>query len=335
MRKLTIAEAKLIGLAGYLAAHGYYPDPKKSNSRELWYFSPLPGRNEKEASFKVDLKLNLWIDFGIRKGGSIIDFGILYHGCTIPEFLEKLEMFLSFHRNSSPALQQTTAKMQLAGRSTSTSFSSERKKIQVVSVTPIISPALVYYLGQRKIPVELAQVYCREVRYKVSGRLYYAIGFPNDIGGYELRNPYFKGSCSPKGTSFIDNGAQRIAVFEGFFNFLSFLIFCQNRDLPPTNFLVLNSLSFFEKSRPLMEKHETIDLYLDGDAAGMKYTGQVLDNARYKDKSGLYQDHKDMNQWLIENFLQVQREVQALVRARKLAEGTQNQQVTRGRGRHI
>ena len=50
----------------------------------------------------------------------------------------------------------------------------------------------------------------------------------------------------------------------------------QNQDHELTNFLVLNSLSFFEKSLPLMEKHESIHLYLDLDNAGRKYTNLAL-----------------------------------------------------------
>jgi len=38
-----------------------------------------------------------------------------------------------------------------------------------------------------------------------------------------LRNEYFKGSSSPKDVTLIENGAKTMAVFEGFFNFLSYL----------------------------------------------------------------------------------------------------------------
>ncbi|TWI82571.1 toprim domain-containing protein [Chitinophaga japonensis] len=333
MKKLTITEAKQIDITDYLASQRHYPDPKMSNSREFWYSSPLPGRVDNKPSFKVDRKLNLWFDHGIGKGGSIIDFGIQYHGCTIPEFLEKLQTFLSFHRDLSPALPGP-GDAQLPHRADPTTLSGEKKKIRGVSAGPITSPALVHYLGQRRIPVELAQAYCREVQYKLHGKQYYAIGFPNDAGGYELRNPYFKGSSSPKGITFIDHGANQVAVFEGFFNFLSFLTIYQGRNLQPINLLVLNSLSFFEKSQPLMERHQTIDLYLDRDTAGIKYTAQVVkENSPYKDCSILYQGCKDLNQWLIQNFLQIQREIQAIKRATGVADDVMNKQVARDRQR--
>ena len=40
--------------------------------------------------------------------------------------------------------------------------------------------------------------------------------FKNDGGGYEVRNPYFKTSSSPKGITTIQNNAQQAIVFEAF-----------------------------------------------------------------------------------------------------------------------
>ena len=62
-----------------------------------------------------------------------------------------------------------------------------------------------------------------------------------------------------------------IAVFEGFFSLLSYQTLKQESPAL-TNYLVLNSLSFFEKSRSLMEKNGAINLYLDQDTAGKTST---------------------------------------------------------------
>ncbi|MCH5684068.1 hypothetical protein LWM68_07155 [Niabella sp. W65] len=44
--------------------------------------------------------------------------------------------------------------------------------------------------------MDIADRYCREVRYELNGKVYYGIGFRNDLGGFEIRNPYFKASSS-------------------------------------------------------------------------------------------------------------------------------------------
>ena len=67
-----------------------------------------------------------------------------------------------------------------------------------------------------------------------------------------------------------------------------------------TNFLVLNSLSFFEKARPVMEQHERIYLLLDNDAAGKNCTKRALGlSYKYNDLSDRYQQGKDINEWLM------------------------------------
>ncbi|NLR56927.1 DNA primase [Chitinophaga polysaccharea] len=287
-----IAEAKRIDIVDYLASLGY--QPQKFRGEDYWYLSPF--REENTASFKVNRRLNLFYDFGIGQGGSIVDFGMLFYRCGIPEVLERLQSFLSFHRHP------ITSQLETVGASPD--FSSEEKKIRVILEGPIISPALSHYLKVRCIPLQLAQRFCREVQYSLYGKDYYAIGFKNDAGGYELRNLYFKGSSSPKATTFIDSGASEVSVFEGFFSFLSFQVIHQEKNLPVTNSLVLNSLSFFKKSRELMEGHRTIHLYLDKDKAGIAQTHQALAlGKKYQDCSHIYGNDKDLNQFLIHSNL--------------------------------
>ena len=94
--------------------------------------------------------------------------------------------------------------------------------------------------------------------------------------------------------------AKVIAVFEGLFDFLTYQTIHQNQQQPPTDFLVLNSLAFFERSLLLMEKHEQIHLYLDHDEAGKKCLDMALKRSpKYKDESSLYQGYKDLNDWII------------------------------------
>lgn len=161
--------------------------------------------------------------------------------------------------------------------------------------------SLLDYLQKRSIPQDIATRFCREVDFLLYGKKQTVIGFQNNTGGYELRSQNFKGSSSPKDITFIDNGAKSLAVFEGFFNYLSYRTMNHKAREPLTNFLVLNSLSFFEKSRTLMEKHERVNLYLDRDKAGMNCVQEALKWNRhlYQDQSHLYSQHKDLNDRLI------------------------------------
>jgi len=290
MGKLTCALAKQIDLLSYLASLGY--QPKKIRGQDHWYLSPL--REEMTPSFKVDKKLNIWYDHGIGKGGDLIDFGTLYFGCTISDLLQKLSLqpipSFSFH----PPLQRAGLALAVEKKN------NPEPKIVIVDTRAISDKPLIDYLGERGISADVASRTCREVDFLLYGKKHTVIGFLNNAGGYELRSKNFKGSSTPKDITFINNGAKEVAVFEGFFNYLSYLQI-HNTQLPNlTNCLVLNSLSFFEKSRPLMEKHRQVNLYLDRDKAGIKCTEQSLktNHHLYKDQSHFYKDYKDLNDWL-------------------------------------
>lgn len=89
-------------------------------------------------------------------------------------------------------------------------------------------------------------------------------------------------------------------VFEGFFNFLSHQTMNKDQIQPLTNFLVLNSLSLFQKERQIMEQHQQIHLFLDRDSAGIKFTQAALQwSKKYIDQSHTYKKYKDLNEYLI------------------------------------
>jgi len=281
---LSCREAKKKDLVTYLDSLGHRPEEIKGD--DYWYRSPL--REEKTPSFKVNRKFNIWYDHGIGKGGNLIDFGILYHHCSVKELLEKLQDNSSFH-------PQPIKNLDADQRAPQEPIS----RIQILSEKPIDAAPLTRYIAARGIALDLAKSYCKQVEFSLYNNQGVAIGFPNQSGGFELRNASFKGSSSPKDISFIDNQVKDLAVFEGFFSFLSFLTLKENLGIPLTNCLVLNSLAFFEKSRPLMEKHEHVFLFLDNDNAGIKYIEAALRwHNKYLDQSVKYSQHKDLNEWL-------------------------------------
>ena len=278
---LTISEAKEMDMVNYLSALGH--EPTKITNNDYWYLSPL--RQEKTPSFKVNRKLNRWYDHGLGRGGNLIDFGIEYHHCTFDKLLDKLSGNFSFQ--GPPAL-------------TLKNMSKPEPKIRVLCDFELTSYALIRYLEQRHIPIGIAKKYCREIRYELNSKTYYGIGFKNDSGGWEIRNPYFKASSSPKDITTIKNGSDEAVVFEGFTDFLSFQVLHKNLPEKSQDFVVLNSISFFERARSFMEKHHTIRLYLDLDSTGQKYSKRALSMSnKYTDESKLYKNHKDLNDWIV------------------------------------
>jgi hypothetical protein len=280
---MTIDKAKDIDLVDYLSTLGHHPT--KISPPHYWYKSPL--HDERTPSFKVNRQLNKWYDFADGRGGNLVDFGILYHQCSISELLQKLSgPGMAAERHLVPVQQPQN---------------STQKPIEILSAHEISSYPLVRYLRSRGINQDMADNYCREVRYKRGENIYYAIGFRNDRGGYELRNEKYKGGSSPKDITTMDNGAKDLAVFEGFFDFLSYQTLNRNQHVPDRNFLILNSTALFERSLPFMQAYRRVHLYLDTDQTGGKYTGQALalDKDKFTDERELYHGYKDLNDWLM------------------------------------
>ncbi len=273
-------EAKEMDMVMYLSRLGY--EPVKIINGDYWYLSPL--RNEKTASFKINRRINKWFDHGLGRGGNLIDFAILFHNCTVGEFLHLINRNISLQK---PAILHNEDSL-------------TEHKLLVLGDFMLSSFGLLNYLQERRIPIDIADQYCREVRYELHNKIYYGIGFKNDSGGYEIRNRYFKGSSSPKNITTIDNKAKEVAVFEGFFDFLSFMAIHQNQEQANMDFMILNSVSMFQRARPFMESHDNIRLYLDRDSTGQNFSQKAfVINDKYKDESSLYKHYKDLNDWLV------------------------------------
>lgn len=283
-KRISCAEAKAIDIVEYLAKAGYHPQKVRGN--DYWYLSPL--REEKTASFKVNRKMNRWYDHGEGRGGNLIDFALLFHNCRLSDWLQGLNENYQMTRSVIP--------------STSNRITKQENPIIVLEDLPITSKPLVDYLAERKISLSAANIFCREISYTLRDKKYYGIGFKNDAGGFEIRNRFYKNGSSPKAITTIKNGNKKIAVFEGFFDFLSVISFLPQNKINACDFCILNSLSFFETARPLLETYNKVFLFLDNDAAGKKIaSAAIATSPKYIDKSSLYSDYKDVNAWYISN----------------------------------
>ncbi len=298
---MNCEDANNIDMIDFLRSMGFQPNKIKGNN--YWYLSPF--RDEKEPSFKVERTKNVWYDHGAGKGGRLIDFEMKYYGCNVTDALEKIH---SIHSgNTIKTNFDLSAPLHLHKTSKINTTTSTETAIKIIAVRqPILDLLLCIYLKQRRIEKNIADKHTFEVHFTngENPKVYKAIGFRNTSGGYELRNEFFKGSSSPKSMTYLDNKEKAITVFEGFFDFLTYQSLYQNKlkGMPgnPSNFLILNSLSFFEKSLTLMKTYDSVHLYLDRDTAGRKYT-EIAQNisARFKDESQLYRNHKDLNEWVM------------------------------------
>lgn len=286
---MNIEQAKQIRLEDYLLSLGHLP--VRHSGIKTWYYSPL--RIEHTPSFKVNTNRNLWYDYGLGKGGGIIELMMEMHHTRDISHILKL---LARQSPVSISMLSTTFRPQPA-----------EPVFKNVEALPLSKPALLKYLAERCLDITICQKYCREVHYSIKNKRYFAIGFPNRAGGYELRNPFFKGCMTPKDISIINTDDQQheCCVFEGFADFLSYLTFqkCKNSPFGSNSyqdFVVLNSVSNLRKAIPVLADYGSILTFLDNDKAG-QYAHQRI-AAEHGDKvqnmSMYFSDFKDVNDFL-------------------------------------
>jgi len=144
----------------------------------------------------------------------------------------------------------------------------------------------------------VAHLYCKEVWYQYKDKHYFAIGLKNHLGGWELRNKFFKNSCSPKSYSYFKFSHNQLVIVEGMFDLLSF-IELNSIDTTNCDILILNSTAFIKSIVGFFKNYDKVNLYLDNDAAGRKATDFLIKtHSQIIDKSSLYKNYKDLNEFL-------------------------------------
>ena len=278
---MDISGLKTIPIADFLRRLGHAPVAQKG--RELTYFAPY--REEHKPSFCVNAEKNVFYDFGTGCGGDIFKLA--------GEFIHSSD----FKAQAKYIADSMNVQLPMKEHPSFVSQPSE-PVFQNVTISRLESSNLLRYLAQRGISKEIAQKYCVKVDYQLRGKDYYAIGFENNAHGYELRSVSFKGSFPPKHITHIANGNGRCNVFEGFIDFLSAEKLGYNDG---NDSLILNSVSNLNKALPFLSDYPLILCYLDNDAAGREALEKLRKEFgdRVVDKSTLYPDHKDLNDYLV------------------------------------
>lgn len=280
---MTIDEIKAISIKDYLGSMSIYPI--KNYGYYGMYKSPF--RNEHTPSFKVDYNQNLWYDFALDEGGSLIDLIMKLHNCSL---VQAIELF-NGKQNIRPKLSIANSKTKNLSQS----------RIEVIGFTKLCHPNLIEYFTHRGINLSIAKKYCREIHYRIGDRSFYAIGFSNNSYGYALRNPYFKGCLPPSDVSYVSSLSEQINLFEGFMDYLSLLTMSPEEEKKAA--LILNSINNIKKSRFFLSKHKLICSYLDNDEGGRTALNKLIeDGLRIQDCSSIYQNFKDLNECLCAEF---------------------------------
>jgi len=289
---LSAADIKeQVSLVDLLSRLGH--EPVRQTGKELLYLSMLR-ESDTKPSFAVNEQLNVWYDHGIGKGGNVVDFGVAYWPLTsFIDVLHKIKATVAQEIIPNHPVRSATARQRLPVRIPHY----EVEEIKAMGNNPAISN----YINSRGIS-ELAQEKLSEVYYYVEDQKklkkhFFAAGWQNELGGWEVRNKYFKGCLGHKAISLVPGGNDRLLVFEGYLDYLSWLT--EHEEANPS-VLILNSLSLLEVAIRRAKDFSDVELYFDRDKSGLEATIQFIATIPYaRDASPIYEGFIDYNERLM------------------------------------
>lgn len=278
--KHLIEKANQVSIIEILERFGH--KPQKVNGSEVGFFSPFG--IEKEPSFYVNTKKNVFIDFGDRGKGDAIQ---IYRQLTNKSFYQSVNDLLNNEFSSVKSGNQVFTSPLII----------DQTKNKFLLEKPFESKYLIEYAQSRFITPEVLNMYCKEVHYKngKTGKLNFAIGFKNDSQGYEIRTKDFKANLTVKDITTIAMSCFSVDVYEGFFSYMSALEL--NPSLKLNHAIILNSLSMVNRVNWL--KYQQVNCFLDNDKAGLKAFDKIkainknaynLSPKNFKDLNDLLQD---------------------------------------------
>ena len=255
--------------------------PSKDNSKVAFYFAF--DREEKTPSLFVNFINNVAFDFGTGKKYDVVSLVQGIKQCSVSQALEYLSQFdFSF--------QQQIC-----------NITKNESKYEILSISEVKHNALIQYLKERRIENNIHLL--KEIHYKISNKKYFGIGFKNDANGYEVRNKYSKICIGRKDITTIKNNSNCLRIFEGFMDYLSFKQIEKSLKKAPSDYVILNSVTMIFKLEKIIKSYEKIELYFDNDEAGNKATNEVKQlNPYVEDNRILYQNYKDLNDFIISKF---------------------------------
>ncbi len=275
---------------------------KDVEHRGNMYHSPF--REDDTPSFSIKESTNEWYDFGTGEGGGLIAFVCKIANCERKDAYDWLASYKNLIPESNytplPRKERQDKESQIAIDSTSSTFT---------------RTALIKYAEERCVPRNILEKYCEEVFYHIKSKpdkQYFAIGFRNNSGGYALRSSYAKISTGNAATTFGPDGKRSLGisgkkayVFEGFFDFMSYLAY-SGLETPGHDCCVLNSVTNLDSVLNGICEHDTIACFTDNDKAGRETMEKIIEtvglhspSAKVYDMASLYDGHKDINEKIL------------------------------------
>jgi hypothetical protein len=274
----------------------------KASKTEQRYRSPFS--EIRGAYLSVNLENNTWTDSTSAETGGVMEFVTSYlrsqdENHTETDCLRWLKNML-----------HAPLKIDL---SVFPDYTTEDRRYQLRGIAALSNFMLLRYLEERGIDRNIASCYLKEVRIldTAEQKIFRALGFKNEDGGYAVRNSFRKAHIGPATISFIRGTIAKpdgIRIFKDVSDFLS-LLTLQGRQVFKEDSIIINSYSCLNDVMPYIANYgyKTVRTWLPNDDWGRKATAN-LENQFHTEQSlehyamnETYQPFRSPNEWLLAN----------------------------------
>ncbi len=284
-----------ISINSFLSNLGF--KPKRVSGGETFYISPIRD-SDTDASFAVNDKNGEWFDFGLGKGGNIIDLGLeIFKTKNVSEVIKNINQVYgnNFEFKKNPPIVKAD-------------------KVSSHKVTSLKNIgnnyALNSYLASRGVLMAakacdlLKEVYYTFTPESGQPKAYFGIGWKNRSGGYDVRSKYGKICIEKKDLLFKEGNTDEVLVFEGMFDYLTALEL--DKSVKNDNLIILNTTSMCNAAIELIKSlnHiKSVKVFFDHGKGGRKFTHDFsIALSNVYDQSYLYKGFDDYNEKLVNDL---------------------------------
>jgi hypothetical protein len=228
--------------------------PAKSSGEEELYLNVLRD-TEIIPTFIINSRLGIWFDRLTKKSGDIVDFGMVYwSGLGIDQVLERISELCACNQEAQVTGHQTRRKRRAV----------KIPYYHIAETRPLGSnQEIAAYLQSQGI-WEIAIGHLKEVYYYVVDEKhrrkdFFAAGWQNENGGWEVRGRNFRGCLGRKGMTFIPGQASKLVLFG---DYISYLSWKYEHRTTTANILVMNAPEFLPAAKSRAAKFTDVAFFI-------------------------------------------------------------------------
>jgi len=236
-------------LCGLLSRLGYHP--AKISGEELLYKNVLH-KFEKVPTLVVNSQLGLWFDRLTKRSGDLLDFGMAFWtGLSPLEVSEKINQLCGpFKDLQARDDNQGTRKRRAI----------KIPHYYIEEIKPLGGNTEILEFLKNKGIWEIAIGHLKEVYYyvideKKRRKDFFAAGWQNENGGWEVRGRNYSSCLGPRGMSFIPDNENKLVVFGNYMEYLNWRHEFKTSD---ASVLVMNDTEFLAAACKRLTKFKDV-----------------------------------------------------------------------------